>query len=99
MRMSQPELLETFRFPIDQCAHAEPLGKSFELPERRRSLTKIDEMRLHASLGEEAERLASVRVFLDAEDLYFHDANETRVMIDVTTLCASPRMRGNLRQW
>ena len=29
VRMSQPELLETFRFAIDQCAHTEPLGESF----------------------------------------------------------------------
>jgi hypothetical protein len=56
-------------------------------------------MRLYTSLGEEAERLTSVSVFLDAKDLYFHDANEPRVMTDPTTLRASPRMRGNLRQW
>lgn len=97
--MSQPELLETFRFPIEQCAHAEPLSKSLELPERRRAFGEIDEMRLHATLGEEAERLTSVRVFFDAEDLYFHDTNETREMIDATMFGASPRMPGNLRQW
>ena len=97
--MSQPELLDTFRFSIDQCVHAEPLGESFELPERRRALGEIDEMRLHSSLSEEAERLTSVRVFFDAEDLYFHGASETRVTIDATIFCATPRMRGNLRQW
>ena len=97
--MSQPKLLETFRFSIDPCVHAEPLGESSELPERRRALGEIDEMRLHPSLGEEAERLTSVRVFFDAEDLYFHDTNETREMIDATMFGASPRMPGNLRQW
>ena len=76
--MNQPELLKTLRFSVDQCAHAESLGESFELPKRRSSLGKIDEMRLHASLGEEAKRLPSVGVFFDPEDLYFHDANETR---------------------
>jgi hypothetical protein len=35
-------------------------------------------MSLYTSFGEETERLTSVSVFLDAEDLYFHDANETR---------------------
>jgi hypothetical protein len=56
-------------------------------------------MRLHAPLGKEAERLTSIGVFLDAEDLYLHDANETRVMADAMTFRASPHMGGNLRQW
>ena len=97
--MSQPELIETFRSSIYQCAHTEPLRESFQLPERCRPFGEIDEMRLHTSLGEEAERLASVGVFLDAEDLYFHSANETKVMVDATTFRASLRMSGNLRQW
>jgi hypothetical protein len=33
---------------------------------------------LHTSFGEETERLTSISVLLDAEDLYFHGANETR---------------------
>jgi hypothetical protein len=56
-------------------------------------------MRLHASLSEEAQRLTSVGVFLDAKDLHFHDANENEVMTAATILRASPRMSRNLRQW
>ena len=96
--MSQSELLISFRFTIDQSAHAEPLRESFELAERCRSLGKIDEMSFHTPFGEETERLTRVGVFPDPEDLYFHDANEARVMIDAKRASAYPRGKGNLRQ-
>ena len=97
--MSQSKLSIPFGFVIDQCAHPEPLHESFELAERRRSLGKIHEVSLHAPLGEETERLTGVGVFLDPEDLYFHDTDEARVMPDAKTVSALPHAAGNLRQW
>src|SRR5512133_500943 len=74
VRMSQPELLIPFRFTIDQSTHTEPLRESFELAERCRTLGKVNEVGLHAALGEEPECPTSSGVFLDAEDLSFHVA-------------------------
>src|SRR6476469_234629 len=96
--MSQSEFLIPFRFTIDQCVHTEPLRESFELAERRRSLVKIDEVSLHAPLSEEPECLTSVGVFLGPKDLYFHGADEARVIPDAKTVSAHPRATGNLRQ-
>jgi hypothetical protein len=52
---------------------------------------------LHAALGEEPECLTSSGVFLDAEDLYFHDANEARDMIEMRATFTPRRAQGNLR--
>jgi len=97
--MSQSELLISFRFTIDQCAHPEPLRESFELAKRSRPLCKIDEVSLHAPFSEEPERLSGVGVFLVPEDLYFHRADEARVIPDAKTFAIHPRAMGNLRQW
>jgi hypothetical protein len=54
---------------------------------------------LHAPLGEETERLAGVGVFLDPEDLYFHNTDDARVISDAKAAAAAPpRAAGNLRQ-
>ena len=96
--MSQSELLISFRLTVDQCAYAEPLRESFELAERRCSLGKIDEVGLHTSFSEEPECLTSVGVFFDPEDLYFHSADEARVIPDAKTVAIFPRAMENLRQ-
>jgi len=97
--MSQSELLISFRFTIDQCAHPEPLRESFELAKRSGPLCKIDKVSLHAPFGEEPECLTGVGVFLDPEDLYFHSADEARVIPDAKTVAIFPRAMENLRQW
>ena len=61
---------------------------------------EVDEMRLHAPLGEEAQRLAGVGVLLDAEDLNFHGPEKRRVMERADVITDRIRAsRGNLRQW
>ncbi len=97
--MSQSELSISFGFAIDQSAHPEALRESFEFTERSRSFREIHEVSLHASLGEETERLTGLGVFLDSEDLYFHDTDEARVIPDAKIVSALPRAAGNLRQW
>jgi len=54
---------------------------------------------LHAPFSEEPERLSGVGVFLVPEDLYFHRADEARVIPDAKTFAIHPRAMGNLRQW
>jgi len=72
-RVCEPQFLKPFRLTIDEGEHAELLGKPLQLSERGGSFVEIDEMCLDATLREEAKRLTSVRAFLDAEDLDFHE--------------------------
>jgi hypothetical protein len=69
----EAKFLKASRVAIDKGEHAELLGEPLELTERRGSLGQVDEVCLDPALSEEAKRLTSVRVFLDAEDLDFHD--------------------------
>jgi len=95
--MTQSELLISFRFTIDHCAHAKPLRETFELAEGSRPLGKVDEVSLHSPLGEEPERLTRIGVFLDPKDLDFHGSDKARVIPDAVS--GLPRATRNLRQW
>jgi hypothetical protein len=69
--------LEALRLPIDELLLAELLKEPAELTRRRRSLFKVDEMDLDATLFEEALGFADVGVILDAENLNFHKGKDT----------------------
>lgn len=58
---------------IDEFEDTEFLREPLQFTEGSGSLGQVDEMRLYLALGEEAERLPSIRAFLDAEDLDFHE--------------------------
>lgn len=55
-------------------ARPEALLEAAQLARRRRALGQIDEMHVDAALGEEALRLAGVRIVPEAEDLDGHAA-------------------------
>ena len=68
----QAELGVSPRVLVDESRHAELLGKSQQLTARCRSLHEIHEVCLHATFGEEAQRLPRVRTLLHAEYLNVH---------------------------
>lgn len=77
--MDEPQRVETSGLAIDQCVDAELLSEPPEFSQRRWPFGKIDEMGLHAALGEKAKGLPRVRIFLDSEYLNFHGRENDRV--------------------
>ncbi len=73
VRVCEAEFLKAPGIAIDEFEDTEFLREPFQLTEGSGSLSQVDEMRLYPALGEEAERLPSIRAFLDAEDLDFHE--------------------------
>src|SRR2546422_1754790 len=71
-RRLEAELGEALRVAVDQALHPELLRETPQLAERRGALVEIHEVRLDATLGEEAERGPGVGALADAEDLDFH---------------------------
>jgi len=75
LRVTQPELVESPGFFIDECHYAELLGEASELADRRGFLREVDEMSPYAALGEKSKCFPGIGAFLDSEDLDFQ--NET----------------------
>jgi hypothetical protein len=65
------------------------LSESLELSGRRGTVGEVHEVGFHATLGEEAECLASVGVFRDSKDLYFHECVEASVTATATSVLGS----------
>lgn len=72
LRIPQSKVEKTAGLTIDERLRSELLGEPLELAGGSGSFHQIDEMRSHASLGEEAQGLPRVGAFLDSEDLNFH---------------------------
>ena len=70
--LRNPRSTISLRAVIDQRGHAELLREAAKLAERCGALREIDEMRFHSPLGEEAQRLARVRILFYTENLNVH---------------------------
>ena len=77
VRGLETKRLEALCLPIDELLLSEPLKESSEFTRRWRSLLKVDEMDLDATLFEEALGFADVGVVFDAKNLNFHKGKDT----------------------
>lgn len=70
--MAKSQLMVALGILVEEAIHAKALNKPVELTGRRTALFKVDEVNLHATLGEESQSLSRVSALLPAEDLNFH---------------------------
>lgn len=89
--MAKPELLESTRLTIDEAIESELLSKALQLAQRSWSFVEIHKMGLDSAFGKEAQRLASVRALLHAEDLNFHRSRSA--VIDPRPTFIQPLLR------